>query len=70
MRRLSRNARRTSSSIESLRPPSALVHAVTRCLARHPEDRWPDGVALRDALLEGVAVPRKAGLLRRVLKRR
>ena len=50
--------------------PPALVHAVTRCLARHPDDRWPDGVALRDALLDGAAVPRRVGLIGRMLKGR
>lgn len=40
--------------------PEALVHAITRCLARHPGDRWQDGRALREALIgEGVLAKRK-----------
>ncbi|HSB55282.1 MAG TPA: protein kinase, partial [Gemmatimonadales bacterium] len=31
--------------------PEALVHAITRCLARNPGDRWQDGRSLREALI-------------------
>jgi hypothetical protein len=46
--------------------PAAVVQAVMRCLAKRPDDRWPDGEALRDALLgEGTAHPGRPSLLRR-----
>jgi serine/threonine-protein kinase len=38
--------------------PPSLVHAVTRCLARRPDDRWPDGHALRDALVQAESAER------------
>ena len=35
--------------------PEGTVQAIMRCLARRPDDRWPDGRALRDALQGGGA---------------
>jgi serine/threonine protein kinase len=42
----------TPRPLHQLRPdaPRELVHAITRALAKKPEDRWPDGSAFRDAL--------------------
>jgi serine/threonine-protein kinase len=48
--------------------PPPLVRAVTRCLAHRPEDRWPDGTALRDALRTGAPPPRRPSLVARVLR--
>jgi serine/threonine protein kinase len=58
--------------------PAGIARIVMRCLAKAPEDRWPDGRALRDALLrEGVCgqprtslLARTAGRLGGVLRRR
>ena len=57
-------------------PPST-VRAITRCLAKRPEDRWPDGEALRDALLDDAGqltvrrsiVARVGSVVRRALRR-
>ena len=40
--------------LSMLRPdtPSALAHAIARALAKKPDDRWPDGAAFRDAILD------------------
>jgi serine/threonine-protein kinase len=42
----------TPRPLGQLRPdaPAALVNAITRALAKRPEDRWPDASAFRDAL--------------------
>ena len=44
----------TPRPLATLRPdtPLALAHAITRALAKKPEDRWPDAAAFRDALLD------------------
>ncbi len=50
------------AAITDLAPdsPEALVRAITRCLARHPDDRWQDGRALREALIgDGVLARRR-----------
>ena len=51
--------------------PPALAEAVMRCLARRPDDRWPDGQALRDALLgDGTRErTRREGRLARIWRR-
>ncbi len=36
--------------------PSSMRFAVERALAKRPEDRWPDAITFRDALLEGARV--------------
>jgi serine/threonine protein kinase len=42
----------TPRPLLSLRPdaPASLVNAISRALAKKPEDRWPDAAAFRDAL--------------------
>jgi serine/threonine-protein kinase len=42
----------TPRPLETLRPdvPRSLVRAITRALAKRPDDRWPDAGAFRDAL--------------------
>jgi serine/threonine-protein kinase len=42
-----------------LRPdaPPALANAITRALAKKPEDRWPDAAAFRDALSGAAPAP-------------
>lgn len=42
-----------------LRPdvPPVLAHAIARALAKKPDDRWPDAVAFRDALLDTRDLP-------------
>jgi serine/threonine protein kinase len=42
--------------------PAALVAAIAKCLEKAPDDRWSDGRALREALIEaGVPLNRSAG---------
>ncbi|MEP6731495.1 MAG: protein kinase [bacterium] len=45
--------------LSMLRPdtPSALVHAISRALAKKPEDRWMDAAAFRDAILDTRDMP-------------
>ncbi|HEU4630274.1 MAG TPA: serine/threonine-protein kinase [Gemmatimonadaceae bacterium] len=63
-------------SLETRAPhaPPVVVRAVMRCLAKRPDDRWPDGEALRDALLGAgaAAAPRPGwlGRARRMLRRK
>jgi serine/threonine-protein kinase len=46
--------------------PPVVVRAVMRCLAKRPDDRWPDGEALRDALRGAEATtPARRGWLAR-----
>ena len=46
--------------------PPGVARIIMRCLAKAPEDRWPDGRALREALLrEGVCGQPRTGILRR-----
>ena len=52
--------------------PPTLVRVVTRCLEKRPDDRWPTGEALRDALRAGGTEPARTGWLsraRRALRR-
>ena len=52
----------TPPAVAELAPdaPESLVHAITRCLARYPGDRWQDGRALREALIgEGVLAKKR-----------
>lgn len=39
--------------------PERLIGAITRCLGRHPGDRWQDGRALREALIGEGVLPKK-----------
>ncbi|HEY2026167.1 MAG TPA: serine/threonine-protein kinase [Gemmatimonadaceae bacterium] len=49
----------TPRPLESLRPdaPRPLVRAITRALAKRPEERWPDAGAFRDALTSNAVAP-------------
>jgi serine/threonine-protein kinase len=49
----------TPRPLESLRPdvPRPLLRAITRALAKRPEERWPDADAFRDALTSNTAAP-------------
>ena len=49
----------TPRPLTMLRPdtPSALAHAIARALAKKPDERWPDALAFRDALLETRELP-------------
>jgi serine/threonine protein kinase len=39
--------------------PEILIGAITRCLGRHPGDRWQDGRSLREALIGEGVIPKK-----------
>jgi serine/threonine-protein kinase len=49
----------TPRPLLSLRPdvPPSLAYAISRALAKKPEERWPDGGAFRDALAATAEVP-------------
>ncbi len=49
------------ASLQHLAPdaPSALIDVITRCLARHPRDRWRDGRTLRDELIGAGVIRRR-----------
>ena len=51
----------TPESLRELRPgcPEGLAHAVDRCLAKEPDDRWPDAERLLEALRAGAATGRE-----------
>ena len=38
--------------------PAKAAQAIDKCLAKHPDDRWPTGEAFAEALAEGTAVVR------------
>jgi serine/threonine protein kinase len=47
--------------------PAGVARAILRCLAKRPDERWPDGAALRDALVaEGIDPARLRSPLARV----
>ena len=45
--------------------PEPLARVVARCLEKRPDDRWPTGEALRDALRAGGAEPSRRGWIDR-----
>lgn len=49
------------ASLHRLAPdaPAALIDVITRCLARHPRDRWRDGRTLRDELIQAGVIRRR-----------
>ncbi len=49
----------TPRPLATLRPdvPAGLAYAIARALAKKPEDRWPDALAFRSALLDTTSTP-------------